>query len=277
MGKKKVILVTLHRKGDQIIPAFESVKELEVFEFALNTDGFGTFAGDIERRLSPLENAIAKAREGIRVSGIRRAIASEGSIGPDPQVPLVNSDHEVIVYVDDEEGVVISESHRSFEIVALSEEITIDTPLQPLLKRADFPHHKVILKAKTASGLVVRKDLLSIEAVLSAVQELCSTALDGVVTIESDLRAHASPSRQRNIQIAAQLLAKRVVALCPLCQRRGWGRVEHKRGVPCSECLRINDDVASHVINGCAGCGHRELGEVIREQIDPAQCNYCNP
>jgi hypothetical protein len=277
MIRKQVAVVTLHRKSDQIAPAFREISGFELQEIRIDTDLFGTFAGDIERRLPPKENAIAKARKGIEISGISRAIASEGSIGPDPMVPFVISDHEVMVYLDEEEELVISESYRSFEIVAITEEVSLDTPIEPILLKADFPRHKVILTAVGDSGTSIIKDLATIDEIRSGIKELVIRGSDGRVTIESDLRAHCSPSRQKNIEEVAKLLAKRVATLCPACRRRGFGRIDYERGVPCSECHRINSEVASRVIDGCDGCGHQESGEVLREVIEAAQCQYCNP
>ena len=90
----------------------------ELFEVNLDTDQLGTFSGEIERIAPPLETAIQKARLGMKETGLLLGIASEGSVGPDPIVPFIHSNTEHLVLVDDEIGIVISETYRSFEITA---------------------------------------------------------------------------------------------------------------------------------------------------------------
>ena len=100
---------------------------------------------------------------------------------------------------------------------------------------------------------------------------------DGKVVIQSDLRAHCSPSRQKNIKNVAVLLAKRIATLCVKCQVPGWGRVDYERGVKCLGCGEIKPNAIKREILGCTKCEHRELGDVIREFLDPSQCDFCNP
>ena len=100
---------------------------------------------------------------------------------------------------------------------------------------------------------------------------------NGFVVIESDLRAMHSPSRQRNIEEVAKLLAMRVNLLCPNCQIPGWGRVGYEKGLNCSECELENPDAIRQEKLGCVKCDHIELGKVVSSTLSPAQCNFCNP
>lgn len=98
-GKHKAIAPVLHeRPGLQVI-----VPE------NLDTDRLGTFSGEVERPGTMLETAIAKARLGMELAGLRIGIASEGSFGPHPQVPFMAAGVELIVLVDDERDLVVSE------------------------------------------------------------------------------------------------------------------------------------------------------------------------
>ena len=118
------ILTTKHDKLSLIAPSMQSEVDLEVTDINLDTDQLGTFSGEISRSGSPIETAIAKAKLGIEATGIPIGLASEGSIGPDPQNPFLTSDIEIVVLVDQERGLVIYESHRSFEIVAATIEFS---------------------------------------------------------------------------------------------------------------------------------------------------------
>ena len=100
---------------------------------------------------------------------------------------------------------------------------------------------------------------------------------DGLVVIESDLRAMHSPSRQKNIEEVAMLLAKRVSQLCPNCQMPGWGLVDYEKGLNCSECDLKNPDAIRQEVLGCVKCDHQQLGNVISSILSPAHCNFCNP
>ena len=275
--RRKIALPTLHKKGDQIIPAFQRLPHLEVVEISIDTDLFGTFAGEIERTLSPREAAIAKAEAALVLTGWDGAIASEGSIGADPRVPFLTSDREVMVFVDRLEGVVIEEKHHSFEIIAVRTEYRDGDDLTDFLGKADFPHHHVIARTRSDGKLNVIKGLRDQESLNAALQELLARSDDGVVVIESDLRAHASPSRQRNIAHLANLLAERISRRCPRCDSPGWGRVDHRFGVECSECGHLDQRIARQVIDGCVRCDHRVDGAVLRESIDAGECQLCNP
>ena len=274
---RKVALPTLHGKGAQIIPALQALGEYEVIEVAIDTDSFGTFSGEKERELTPLDAAIAKARLAMEVTGFDSAIASEGSIGNDPQIPFIISDREVVVFVDQREDLIIHESYRSFEIVAARMEFKVGDDLDDFLTRADFPNHKLIVTARQDDGLFVAKGIESRESLDQSLNEALSKSKDGIAIIESDLRAHCSPSRQVNIEKAARLLAERMAQRCPQCDCIGWGRIDFEFGVECRECGQIDERVAKREINGCLRCSHRACGKVLREMIDAGECQRCNP
>ena len=94
------LLTSKHKKLSLIAPHFQESCGLEVREVALDTDRFGTFAGEIERVGTPLETAVKKARFGLENSNFSIGIASEGSIAADYLIPFVQSDVEIMVLVD---------------------------------------------------------------------------------------------------------------------------------------------------------------------------------
>jgi len=274
---KKIALTTKHDKLRLIKPAFDEYVGCELFEVNLDTDQLGTFSGEIERVASPRETAIQKARLGMRETGLLLGIASEGSVGPDPVVPFIHSNIEHLVLVDDENGIVISEIHRSFEITTATITAAPDQDLTSFLEKADFPNHALIVRPNTQIKSNCIKGVNNHERLIDAIDTSSQLSPNGFVVIESDLRAMHSPSRQRNIEEVAKLLAKRVNQLCPNCQMPGWGRVGYEKGLNCSECERENLDAIHQEKLGCVKCDHIELGKVISSTLSPAQCNFCNP
>lgn len=268
-------LATRHAKDEAIAPIFREVLGIEVAVVDIDTDSFGTFAGDIPRTDSPLNTAIAKARAGMLGSGHLIGIASEGTIGPDPFMPFVTSDIETIAFVDDERGIIISETTRSTDIVAIRRTVASDEDLAGVLVQADFPQHGLIVKPpETHDGPIV-KGITDHDALVAAIEE-CSSNF-GSAVVESDLRACYSPSRMLNIRQCAEVLSQRIATPCPACTAPGWGRIEPARGLPCSDCGTVVESAVRADVFGCTSC--REVREVSRpeQSVEPRWCLLCNP
>lgn len=275
--QKKIPLTTKHEKLKLIKPAFAEYVGCELFEVNLDTDQLGTFSGEIERIAPPRETAIHKARLGMKETGSLIGIASEGSVGPDPVVPFIHSNIEHLVLVDDEKGIVISETYRSFDITAATITTAPGQDLTYFLEKADFPHHALIVRPNTQIKSNCIKGITDQEVLLQAIEKNSQLSPNGFVVIESDLRAIHSPSRQKNIEEVAKLLAIRVSQSCPQCLMPGWGRMGYKKGLNCSECELENPEAIAQEILGCTKCKHVEPGNVIATSLNPAQCNICNP
>ena len=257
---------TKHEKERIVAPIFSALG-ISLHVPDIDTDLLGTFSGEIERVGTPKEVALKKARMGMQASGLAYGAASEGSIGPDPVVPFLNSDIECMAWVDDERGLEIVEFHRSLDIIAA----TGDSIDEEFLKRADFPNHSLIVKG---DGKVVKgiKDHKALESAIAEISKLGAS-----IVIESDLRAHHSPSRQRNIAAVAEKLVARISRLCPGCGAPGFGHVENLYGIICRECNNVEARAVRGEVLGCAKCDYREEISNAREFIEPAECGYCNP
>ena len=275
--EKKVVLTSKHEKLKLIKPAFDALVGCELFEENLDTDQLGTFSGEIERVASPRETALQKAQLGMKETGLLLGLASEGSIGPDPVIPFMNSNIEHLVFVDDENGIVISEIYRSFDITAATITAAPGQDLASFLETADFPRHALIVRPNTRVKSDCIKGITDPDHLIAAIEVSSKISPNGFVVIESDLRAMHSPSRRKNIEEVAKLLALRVSHLCPECDTPGWGQVDYKKGLNCSECGMNNLTAISQEILGCVKCDHRQPGKVIAESLEPAQCNFCNP
>lgn len=272
----KIALATKHGKLAQIAPWFEQLREFELLLAEIDTDRFGTFSGEIPRTLSPRDAAIAKARAGAEAVGCDFGLASEGSIGPHPQFPWVNADHEVLALVCLSRDFSVVESFVSTEIFAKAESVFGREQLAGIGERFDLPNHAAIVAWQFGNQVDVRKgitDSAEIEGLLAKLLEQGATE----IKVESDLRAMHSPSRQRNIEQCAQRLVARIASRCPQCNEIGWGRIGFEYGLPCADCFEIVDSAAHSERFGCVVCEHTETISLGLETIDAARCNYCNP
>lgn len=270
-----VVLPTLHNKGALAQEAFKKHLNMKIEELAIDTDQFGTFSGDIDRKLSAKESAIAKAKLGLAHSDHRYALASEGSIGADSIIPFINSDVEVVVFLDSINNFVISHAYRSFDISAYTHEYTEGEDLTLFLTKADFPHHQLIVKSLDSGVKALAKGISSHSELITVLEKAKEDGLSKLV-IESDLRAHASPSRAENIRQAFKELAIRISSLCPECDSPGWGVISSVRGLPCTDCGEDSDAVRA-LIYGCISCTFTIEGDPIATSIDPSRCSWCNP
>ena len=274
---KRIVLTSKHEKLKLIRPAFDQYLECDLFEENLDTDQLGTFSGEVERKSPPRETAILKARLGMNSTGLKIGVASEGSVSPDPAIPFVNSNIEHLVLVDDENQIVISEVYRSFDITVATITTTPNQDITEFLHSADFPNHGLIVRPNTEKKSDCIKGIRDLESLTNAIAASSRISADGLVVIESDLRAHFSPSRQKNIAAVANQLAARASRLCPSCQMPGWGRSGYEKGLNCSTCGLENPEAIRQAKISCDNCNHAVLGQVLAKELDPANCQFCNP
>jgi hypothetical protein len=271
---KQASLATMHGKEAVVAPAFLDPLGIRVTRADVDTDNFGTFSGDVARKLPPLETAIAKAQAAIEQTGIPLGLASEGTIGPHPMLPIASSDFEIMVFIDAQNDLVISESVRSSEVVAGRTVVHAGDELGPFLQRADFPNHGLIVRTDIPSDNRIIKGITDLSDLEAAIAELAGA---GAVVVETDLRAHFAPSRMKVIADCARLLAARVASRCPSCEAPGFGRIEPIFGVPCRECGERVETVVLADRMGCVKCDHKVISERLPVLAEPRFCCSCNP
>ena len=245
----------------------------------LDTDILGTFTGEIERHGTPREVALRKARLGMSATGASLGLASEGSFGPHPSVPLVPADHELLAFVDDELGTEVVESVLSLHTNFAHHSAITLADLQDLVVRAHFPSHGLIVRPN--SGLqpdLLFKGITDIGALQEAVERCSSASGDGLAHVETDMRAHMNPTRMRVIGELAERMSRRLATLCPQCATPGWGVVDVVRGLPCESCGYETGLVRAEV-HGCPRCEHRQIhprSDGLRV-ASAGDCTECNP
>jgi hypothetical protein len=274
---RRASLATKHDKLRVIAPPLHASIGLIISETEVDTDALGTFSGEVPRSGSPMETAVRKARLGMESSGLTLGLASEGSIGPDPAFPLLISDREWMVLVDDEMGMTVFESASSFHVRAARAVFDPHEPPADWLDQAGFPDHGLIVRPEDRFDVGVSKGIRDPATLLKAMQAAAVHSPTGKAIVENDFRAHASPSRQQVIASAAERLARRLTSLCPACGAPGWGTVRPLTGLACSACGTWVTNAPRGVVLGCAACDHHAEIQDGAELASPAICPACNP
>ena len=274
---EKIALATKHEKEKLLAPIFKDKLGWQVETASIDTDLFGTFAGDVPREQSPKDTAIAKAKAGAHELGLPKGLASEGSIGPHPQIPFLTADVEWVAFVDLEKNIELAEYFIGTELVAVQKTWNKELDLAELVAAADLPNHALIAKANYQGKFWSAKALTNQAEINSAVASFQELNWPVDLILESDHRAMHSPSRQKNIAQAASKLAERLATNCPACTFLGFGLVGHEFGLPCSSCSELATEAISADRFGCLVCLEVQVVSRGATSIDPANCQICNP
>lgn len=267
---------TMHGKQHQVAPAFADVLGARVLVPAgLDTDQFGTFTGDVERTLSPRQAAAAKARLAMTVAGVSHGLASEASYGT--AYGFLTVHEEVLLFLDDTRGIEVIEGEYCPDTPGPSAVVTCATEAALTARRFGFPHQGASVKVVAAGHVrVVGKGLTDGTRLTQMVQTALGVADTGQVWVEPDLRAHHNPTRRQVLTRLAERLAHRLATPCPACHTPGYGKVDVRRGLPCTLCGSPTSVIAADV-HGCPACEHRHGVPRHATGAEPRWCDYCNP
>jgi hypothetical protein len=275
---QQVCLATMHGKERATGRPFRLGLGVElVLPPDLDTDSLGTFTGESARPADAATTCRIKAEAGMANTGLPLGLASEGSFGPHPAVPLLAVGHEWMTFVDGAQGLVVTEqllcwrTNFSHCLLAPGEDPAA------WLQRVGFPVHAVIVRPNGPAGAAT-KGIQSPEQLTAALQWAAAHSNDGRVLLETDMRAHLNPTRMASIRRLAFRLVRRIRSRCPECSAPGWGWVEGITGLPCGWCGEPTPLIRLE-LHGCGACGHRRCtprrdGKVT---ADPGQCPHCNP
>lgn len=274
-------LVTMHGKEAVIGPVLSEGAGISLFRVeGVDTDAFGTFTREVERPGTALDAARTKIQAGFAASPETRImVASEGSFGPHPAIPLLPLGDELVLLVDRETGFELTGRHVGPETNFAQQRVTDVESALDFARRCGFPGHGVIVLgacgASPEPDLFCDKTLKDEDALAAAVAR--AIALTGAAFLETDMRAHRNPTRQNAIRRAAQDLVRRLQTPCPVCDRPGFDRRRRIPGLPCSDCGTPTDMTLARV-HACEGCGLEETRPVAGEPwADPGSCPSCNP
>jgi len=274
---RSLLIATKHEKEQIIGPIFE--KELGV-TFSVpdhfDTDVFGTFTGEVERKSDPITTARLKCELALQQSNADLAIASEGSFGPHPSIFFVNADEEILLFVDKKNDLEIIVKELSTTTNFNASEIRSLRTLKEFANKVGFPSHGLILRQSKDDFKVIFKGITTWVKLIEAYNYLINHS--DTIYVETDMRAMYNPTRRNVIQIATTKLIEKIKNTCPACKTPGFGITGVKEGLPCSACKAPTRSVLSHIYS-CQKCNYEELKAYPYDKTeeDPMYCDQCNP
>lgn len=270
-------LGTKHHKEQVIAPVF--LKELGItVEVPANfdTDAFGTFTLEIPRLGTQKETAVKKARAAMTALGLDVGIASEGAFGFHPLILNGTANIEIVVFIDDRNGLEIYGSNVAPAPYALSRLVSNIDEVVVFAASIDFPMHAIVLRPaeKKYQGMV--KGIVTFEELKAAATSLLLK--HKTIWIETDLRAHMNESRMMSIAKATRDLAENIKRLCPKCDVPGFHKTGSKPGLPCESCGQPTDTFMIDVYT-CEWCVYQQELKYPSDKKTAyaGSCDYCNP
>lgn len=267
----------MHGKERAIAPLLEAqLGIICITDPDLDTDRYGTFTGEVERKGSPLETVRTKCINAMQHAGFDLGIATEATFGPHPHLGLIPSHHEIMLLLDTRLGLEIRVSMLTTETNFASRIISSEDELMAFAKSAGFPAHGLILRTLYGPARKIKKGITSTEELTAAYRLLSLTG--GTLQVETDMRAHMNPTRMSMIRSLTGKLLYKMVAECPSCGTPGFGEEEMIPGLPCRSCGLPTRSWLSKKI-ACTRCGNAVLesfpdGRTLEE---PGACQHCNP
>lgn len=274
---KKIVLLTKHEKEKAIKLVLEKETGCElIVETRFDTDKLGTFSREIKRPKTQLDTARIKVRKGMELLKTDIGIASEGSFGSHPYAPIPWNVELVLLY-DKKENMEIYGVYESSETnYAHLKTNSLDKVLK-FAEQIGFPGHFLILRPDDEFSKNIIKDIHCVDKLKDAYHWCLTKSRSGNVFIETDMRAHANPTRMKNIEKATQDLISKLMNFCPECGAPGFIIKESIKGLPCEQC-GLSSEMTLKYLYSCHKCKHEQEQLYPRGQYAPAQyCDYCNP
>lgn len=246
----------------------------------VDTDAFGAFSREVERRGAALQAARAKIDAGSSAHpGATVLLASEGSFGPHPAIPFLALGEELVLLKDLRTGLEVAGQDIGPSTNFAHRFLTDPDEAVTFARSCGFPAHgMIVLGARDRvpdPGAFACKTARTPEALAEAVARAVDAC--GSAFVETDMRAHRNPTRMTAIRRAARDLVRRLASVCPECAQPGFWRVRTLPGLPCSDCGAPTRRPRAEVLR-CDGCGYEEERKAPGEPwADPGSCAACNP
>ena len=280
---RRIALATLHGKERVLARPLRIGLGLELCHTrAVDTNQFGSFCGDQPRLDDAVLTAQRKAEAAMQALGLDLGLASEGSFGPHPRVPLLVAGVECLVVVDHRSERVVVEQAISARTNFAATSVASLEAAEAWLVAVGFPSHAVMVRPAESvfrsSSPWLAKGVSDPRRLSGLITAAVARSPRRLAWLETDMRAHCNPTRMASIRRLAFQLVRRLQCCCPLCQAPGFSLVGTIPGLPCSTC-GLATDWARLELWGCDLCSHqqrRERRDGLRT-VDPAYCPYCNP
>jgi hypothetical protein len=225
-----VLIATMHGKERVLAPQLAALGFSVLLPVGYDTDALGTFSGDIRRQGSAFDAALKKASQACAATGIPRAVSSEGSYRPSQILFPGASNVELMAFVDLDKGFSCIEYLTDVPTCFVKGRVQPDihaADTKSLLLAMDWTNIKaLVLPSDPIFGIRtenVFKGIGEVDALTKAMKICALNSDDGLVHLETDLRAHMNSTRMASVAQVGKLLAERLV-------REGYGH-EHMLAV----------------------------------------------
>ncbi|MEB3196613.1 MAG: DUF6671 family protein [Candidatus Sericytochromatia bacterium] len=278
---RTAVMATQHGKVDLLAPLLQEALGITLVRAeGVDTDDFGTFTGEVPRPGDQRETAIAKAEAALALTGADLALASEGSFGPHPMAPFLAANRELFVLLDRRLELTIVAS--AFTTATNFSHAVISNPeaAWAFAERVGFPEHGLIVRdgPDPATARVVAKGIVTPAALDEALARALPRGMGRSMLLETDMRAHLNPTRQKAIRLAALDLVARLQSICDACGTPGFALLEVIPGLPCGWCGQPTR-LPLEELEGCLRCEHTRRRPYPNGErtADPGRCDLCNP
>jgi len=274
---RSLVIATMHKKEKVIQPLLENALGVKVIvPENFDTDIFGTFSGEVERTVDPLEAARLKCKMASEKHSCTLALASEGSFGPHPSIPFVAGNDEIIVLIDYENGL-------EFKVRKITSQTNFRAELfhhwndaENFAKSVLFPSHSLIIRNKKDGNERLVKGINAWDKLKSNAEAFLNAY--GQFYLETDMRAMHNPTRMGIIEETTKKLIEIINSICPNCNTPGFNITHAKSGLTCSQCGMPTQSTLAYIYE-CQKChfNKEELYPNGKQHEDPMYCNWCNP
>jgi len=214
-----VLIATMHGKEEVLGPMLANLGFKVLLPLGYDTDALGTFSGDVRRPGTAFDAALEKARRACKATGVMRAVSSEGSYRPCQTLFPGATSAELLAFVDLENDFSCVEYLTDLPTRFVKGRVPADInapETQALLSAMDWPTVKaMVVPFDPGFGVMptqVYKGLGDAASLEQAMQECAVHSSDGMVHLETDLRAHMNPTRMASVAKVGEHLANRLRA-----------------------------------------------------------------
>lgn len=274
---KKVLLASMHNKEVAIKEAFETYTGCKIVVAEnFNTDQFGTFSGEVERKLSAYETLKNKAITASNIFNYDYVISSEGSFGPHPYF-FISCDTEMLLFYDKKLDLFITDyeisTNTNYSRFVITRKNYKTDGYFNWLKNSKFPSHGLVIKVYED---ILYKGIISTEELENLIDIHLNEHKE--LTLETDMRAMMNPTRMDVIRLLANKLAQKVSRICKKCSTPGFEEIVSSGNLKCELCHQ-ETKTPKFKDTKCLKCDYYAREEISpgQEYGDPTYCDYCNP
>lgn len=272
---RNLIIATKHNKEAIIGPRVSKVLGVLPFTSSeLDTDQFGTFTGEIERKADAFATARLKCLMAMEKTGCDLAIASEGSFGTHPIYGFISCNEELILLKDKEHDLEIVGRALSTDTNFDGKVCSSENDLIDFAKRTGFPDHALILRNDRDSTEYLFKGITRWDVLFRKFTEI--TQRYPYAFVETDMRAMYNPRRREVIATATDDMLAKANSTCQTCGMPGFGLTRVVSGLPCEWCLAPTKSPVLF-IHSCQSCGCSKEFPSTKSYESPQYCDSCNP